>query len=96
MTMPRYYFDLQAGSHDGADATGRDLAGEADARAEAVRRATQACHDALSAGEACQISLQVREGDRTLFAVDMHGTIVPANPHGDSIASNDLNSGNDV
>jgi hypothetical protein len=96
MTMPRYYFDLQAAAHDGVDATGSELAGEAEARAEAVRRATQACREALSAGEACEVSLHVREGDRSLFAVEMHGTIVPANPHGESIASNELNSGNDV
>jgi len=96
MTMPRYFFDLQAGAVDGADATGSDLPGEAEARTEAVGRATRACREALGAGEACRISLQVREGDRSLFAVEMHGTVVPANPHGDSIASNELNSGNDV
>ena len=94
--MPRYYFDLQAGAADGADATGSELPGETEARAEAVRRATQACREALSGGEACEISLHVREGDHGLFAVEMHGTVVPANPHGDSIASNELNSGNDV
>lgn len=94
--MPRYYFDLQAGAVDGADATGSELAGEADARTEAVSRATRACREALGAGEACDISLHVREGDRSLFAVEMHGAIVAANPHGESIASNELNSGNDV
>lgn len=94
--MPRYYFDLQAGGADGADATGSDLPGEAEARTEALGRATRACREALGAGEACRISLQVREGDRSLFAVEMLGTVVPANPHGDSIASNELNSGNDV
>jgi hypothetical protein len=96
MTMPRYFFDLQAAAHDGVDATGSELAGEAEARAEAVSRATQACREALRAGEACEVSLHVREGDHSLFAVEMRGTIVPANPHGDSIASNELNSGNDV
>ena len=94
--MPRYYFDLQAGSHDGADATGSELADERAARAEAVALATKACRTALDAGETCAISLHVREGDHSLFAVEMHGTIVPANPRGDSIASNELNSGNDV
>ena len=94
--MPRYFFDLQAEGLDGADATGSELAGEAEARAEAVTRATQACREALSAGEACAITLHVREGDHSLFAVELHGTIVPANPHGDSIPSNQLNSGNDV
>ena len=94
--MPRYYFDLQAGAVDGADSTGSELAGDAEARAEAVNRAIRACRDALGAGEACEISLHVRQGDHSLFAVEMHGTIVPANPQGDSIASNELNSGNDV
>ena len=94
--MPRYYFDLQAGSHDGADATGSDLGDEAEARTEAVSRATQACRDALGAGEACEVSLHVREGDRSLFVVEMRGTIAPANPQGDSIGADQLNSGNDV
>jgi hypothetical protein len=96
VTMPRYYFDLQAGSHDGADATGSELADESAARAEAVALATQACRTALEAGETCEISLHVREDDRSLFVVEMRGTISPANPQGDSIASNELNSGNDV
>ncbi len=94
--MPRYFFDLQTGAVDGADATGSDLAGEAEARAEAVKRATQACGKALATGEACQIALQVREGDHSLFVVEVHGSIVSANPHGDSIDAGDLNSGNDV
>jgi len=94
--MPRYFFDVQAGSHDGADAHGAELGDEHDARREALVRAARTFTDGLPDAEPPEVLVNVREGDRNLFVVRLAATIVDADPRGDAMQPDELNSGNDV
>jgi hypothetical protein len=94
--MPRYFFDVQAGSHDGADAQGTELGDEHDARREALVRAARTFTDSLSDAEPAEVLVHVREGDHNILVVRLAASITQADPRGEAMEADELNSGNDV
>ena len=94
--MPRFFFDLQLGEEDAPDASGVELADERTARREALARAAGALEATLGEVDACELDIQVREGDRRLFGVRVEASVTAADPRGDGIRPDQLNSRNDV